>query len=237
MPVVLWSKGWLVWNGADMTGPTRDVRRPGGLRGAAFHRLRRLQGRRVAHAIVTQADVEFVSIETQGLAVRWGARHLLSLSAYAVALDRSLQLHGFGREASASLIADAVFTSIRRSRDFVDLVGRIRFRDRLDGVRWASARSKKLYYTAPDWEITDVEVPNGVGLDITRCVIAEFFASMDASELGERVICNQDHRSATRHGVGFARADTLMAGSDRCDFRYSVAPSVEDEPAGARAAP
>lgn len=191
----------------------------------------------MARAILTQADVEFASIETQGLAVRWGARHLLSISAYAVALDRSLRLHGFSREAAASLISDAVFASIRRTRDLVDLISRIRFRHRLHGVRWASAMSKKLYYAEPDWKITDVDVPDGVGLDITRCVIAEFFASMDASELGESAICSQDHRSAARHRLCFERSGTLMAGSDRCDFRYSANPSVEDEPAGARVAP
>ena len=237
MGVVLWSKGGSPWNGADMKAPTRAVRPPSGLRRAAFHRLRRLQGRRVARAILDQTDVEFASIDIQGLAVRWGARHLLAISAFAVALDRSLRAHDFSPEASASLISDAVFASIRRSRDLVDLISRIRFRDRLDGVRWASAMSKKHYYAEPDWEITDVEAPRGVGLDITRCVIAEFFASMDACELGERVICNQDHRSAARHGLGFARSNTLMAGADRCDFRYSIDRSVEDEPAFAKAAP
>ena len=68
--------------------------------------------------------------------------------------------------------------------------------------------------------MADVDIDEGFGMDITRCVVAEYFKALDASELCDRVICVQDARTATAQGVRFERTETLASGGSRCDFRY-----------------
>jgi ubiquinone biosynthesis protein len=82
--------------------------------------------------------------------------------------------------------------------------------------------ARRFYYTEPDWEMEDVPVEAGFGMDVTRCVVAEFFESLGMSEFCERVICDQDARDAAHRGIEFARTGTLAGGASRCDFRYHL---------------
>ncbi len=85
---------------------------------------------------------------------------------------------------------------------------------------WASSVARRFYYTEPDWEMHDVAEEGGFGMDVTRCVVAEFFASLGMSELCERAICDQDIRLAEQRGIVLERSGTLAGGAERCDFRY-----------------
>ncbi|MDH4277236.1 MAG: L-2-amino-thiazoline-4-carboxylic acid hydrolase [Acidimicrobiia bacterium] len=158
----------------------------------------------------------------------FGARHLLRVGAYAVALRRALDEVEYGANEANALISDIVFASIMSARTALYRLGRLRHRDPLDGAMWSSRVAQHLYYTKPDWEMDDVPVVNGFGMDVSRCVIAEFFESLDMADLCQRAICDQDIRSATHHGLVLERSGTLAGGAERCDFRYSVSDS--DQP-------
>jgi ubiquinone biosynthesis protein len=161
-----------------------------------------------------------------------GARHLLRLSAYAVALYRCLVEQGVDPEITTGLVSDAVFRAISPGRDAIAWLARRRHREVLAGARWASDLARRLYYAEPGWHIKDVPTEDGFGFDVTRCVVAEYFDRLDESELCERIICVQDTRSAARHGIRLVRSETLAGGGDRCDFRYRARSSIGKE--GAR---
>ncbi len=156
----------------------------------------------------------------------------MRLGAYAVALHGALIDHEIDPDAATELVSDSVFGAIRPSRDVLALVGRLRSRDRLDRVLWTSGIARRFYYTAPDWVMEDVTVEDGFGMDVTRCVVAEFFDSLGMSELCQRVICDQDERDAAHRGIAFERSATLAGGAARCDFRYHLAPGVAEPRTG-----
>jgi ubiquinone biosynthesis protein len=120
------------------------------------------------------------------------------------------------------LVSEVVSAAIRPGRGAIVAIARLRHRDRLRRAMWTSRLAKRLYYTEPDWVMIDVPVQGGFGIDVSRCVIAEFFASLGMPEFCQRVICDQDARDATYRGIDFERTGTLAGGASRCDFRYHV---------------
>jgi len=82
--------------------------------------------------------------------------------------------------------------------------------------------ARRFYYTEPDWEIEDMPVEGGFGMDVNRCVTAEYFDSLGLSEFCQCVICDQDARDATYRHIDFEPSGTLAEGAARCDFRYHV---------------
>ena len=59
-----------------------------------------------------------------------------------------------------------------------------------------------------------------INLDVTRCEYAEFFEQLDEPELGFLLVCSLDYDFADGAGVTLERSQTIMEGSDRCDFRF-----------------
>lgn len=200
------------------------ARPPNALRRAARQIISAELGGVVADTVVGLADETYPDAAGQIPATGRGARHLLRIGAYAAALHGALVDHGIEPDAANALVSDSVFTAIRPARDALVLVGRLRHRDRLRRALWTSSVARRFYYTAPDWVMKDVAFEGGFGMDVTRCVVAEFFESLGMSELCERVICHQDARDAAHRGIAFARSGTLAGGADRCDFRYHLQP-------------
>lgn len=196
---------------------------PGALRRAARGRFSIPLGRARANRIIRRADAGFPAVVVHIPPAGVGASHLLRIGAYAIALHDALLENDIADPAATRLVADAVFESIRRPRDALDAMARLRHRDPLRRVRWGSRLALRLYYSKPDWQSVPVAVADGVGFDITRCVVAEFFERVGKVELCEQAICQQDIRMAARHGYRLERSGTLAAGADRCDFRYRLA--------------
>ena len=61
-----------------------------------------------------------------------------------------------------------------------------------------------------------------LNVDVTHCRYSELMASLDASDLGELLICNHDSAFSLRAGVHLTRTQTRMAGSPHCDFRFRL---------------
>lgn len=192
------------------------------VRRAARRQLSRRLGAEKGAAVVARANDAYPAVAARIPKTRLGARNLLRTGAYAIALHRALVEARMDPGAANSLISDVVFAAILPGRDAFAMLAGLRHRDRLQRANWASDVAQRFYFTQPDWEMSDVPVDGGFGMDITRCVVAEFFASLGMSELCQRAICDQDARVAAHHGLDFARSGTLAGGADRCDFRYSV---------------
>ena len=140
-------------------------------------------GRVRAVAVLARADEEYSSIAAQVPATRVGARDLLHTASYAVALEHGLVEQGLQPGRARELVADAVFSSVIPARSFVFRVAGLRWRKPLERARWGSRLMRRFYYTSPDWIIEDVEIDDGFGFDVRRCVVAEFMASLGEAEL------------------------------------------------------
>jgi hypothetical protein len=68
--------------------------------------------------------------------------------------------------------------------------------------------------------------PNELRFDVVSCEYARFFNEIGAPELGFVLVCGADAPIAEGIGVGFSREQTIMQGSDHCDFRYVLEPEA-----------
>ena len=59
-----------------------------------------------------------------------------------------------------------------------------------------------------------------VNVNVTRCEYAAFFSQLDEPELGFLLVCSLDYDVADGAGVTLERSQTIMQGSDHCDFRF-----------------
>ncbi len=65
-----------------------------------------------------------------------------------------------------------------------------------------------------------VQVEDGFGIDVVRCPLADYFHSLELSELCDGTSCELDFRTTELAGVKLARTETLSRGNDKCNFRY-----------------
>lgn len=179
-------------------------------------------GADLAHEVIARAGLAYPAMVGDIPPTGHGANHLLRIGAYALALHKALVDQSVEPDIATGLVSDVVFAAIRPSRDALVSVARLRHRDRLRRALWTSRMARRFYYSEPDWEMEGVPVDDGFGMDVTRCVVAEFFEARGMSEFCERVICDQDARDAAHRGITFVRSGTLAGGAARCDFRYYV---------------
>ena len=114
------------------------------------------------------------------------------------------QAHRLVRQALGDQVRESIRTSTpsRASRDTVEWL--LRFSqagdaldlDRLDGAS------------------------DEINVNVTRCAYAEFFDQLDEPELGFLLVCSLDYDFADGVGVTLERSQTIMQGSDHCDFRF-----------------
>jgi len=93
------------------------ARVPRGLRRTARRELSARLDTNLADVIVAGADIEYPAVAAGVSNTGRGARHLLRIGAYAVALHRTLVEYGVGGEAATVLASDVVFAAIRPGRD------------------------------------------------------------------------------------------------------------------------
>ena len=62
-----------------------------------------------------------------------------------------------------------------------------------------------------------------LGYDVHACAYAELMQRLDATDIGQRLICNADFIDAAKLGWDLERTMTNMAGDGVCDFRFRTA--------------
>ena len=118
----------------------------------------------------------------------------------------------FGRERAHRLVRQALGSRVRESIRAATTLGRAR-----DTVEWALRISKA--GDVQDHDRLD-GAPDEINVNITRCEYAEFFDQLDEPELGFLLVCSLDYDIADGAGVTLERSQTIMQGSDHCDFRF-----------------
>ncbi len=162
-----------------------------------------------------------------------GARHLFGQGMFVIGLHRALCARGLAEDDAAAMASDVVFEANRPAHAWLHRIAAILSRDPWTRVRWQSRLLCRLYYRPPGWELHEVFVPAGYGLDVTRCAIAGYFRDLGLGSLCEQAICVQDERVARAYGgpagIRFTRRGTIAGGAGRCDFRYRpAAPPIAD---------
>lgn len=67
---------------------------------------------------------------------------------------------------------------------------------------------------------TLVDEADAIDVDVQRCAYATLMQDLDAADLGDLLICSEDHVAVARAGTRLTRTETHMLGADRCDFRF-----------------
>jgi hypothetical protein len=94
-------------------------------------------------------------------------------------------------------------------------------RDPQKRLKLATDLFRAFPFGAPSYEWRDVPTVDGViAFDCTKCPVAEFFGSHDASELCVQTWCRLDFPLAEKWGGRLQRTGTIAAGAAKCDFRW-----------------
>ena len=117
-----------------------------------------------------------------------------------------------GREQAHRLVRDTLGGQVRESIRAATPSGGSR-----DTVEWLLRFSQE--GDALDLDRLDAAADE-VNVNITRCEYAAFFSQLDEPELGFLLVCSLDYDIADGAGVTLERSQTIMQGSDHCDFRF-----------------
>jgi hypothetical protein len=128
-----------------------------------------------------------------------------------VPLVRAMEAE-IGREQAHRLVRQALGDQVRQSIRTATPSGGSR-----DTVEW-------LLRTSQAGDALDLDRLDGaadeINVNVTRCAYAEFFDQLDEPELGFLLVCSLDYDVADGAGVTLERSQTIMQGSDQCDFRF-----------------
>jgi hypothetical protein len=75
-------------------------------------------------------------------------------------------------------------------------------------------------FNSPGYRTRYVPTNKGLGFDVIRCPVAEYFRKRDVPDLGVGTWCMLDYTLAEMGGLRMARTKTLAAGDKLCDFRW-----------------
>ena len=83
---------------------------------------------------------------------------------------------------------------------------------------WESPRVKRTH----TYSITE-NTSNSVTYIVTECIWAETFKSLEATDLGDLMMCQTDFASAKAYNpkITLTRSKTIMNGDECCDFTYT----------------
>ena len=154
-----------------------------------------------------------------------GAVFTTHLAAATLALHEALLEYGLTSDASYEVIYEIGWRIYAKMAVPPALLARALTRDPLKRMQLATDIFRFFPFGAPGYTWRDAPAAaNVVAFDCTRCPVAEFFASHDASELCVRTFCKLDFPLAERWGGRLVRTGTISAGASHCDFRWHVEP-------------
>jgi hypothetical protein len=94
----------------------------------------------------------------------------------------------------------------------------------LDRWRAGMAASTELVGDAVEVNVLEMG-EESFDFDVTGCRFAQLFRELGEPELGAAIVCAMDDTVVAEIGAGeveLARTGTIMAGAERCDFRYRI---------------
>lgn len=161
-----------------------------------------------------------------------GARMNVRLAALTVAAYKALRAEHVARDDAVELVGDITWQVYGPANRLIgfgtaaigrDPDARMRRRVRL--------LMEHFPFNPPGYEVEWGSHPHGQTFDVLRCPVAETFHQLldrdEAVELCEGTWCNQDWAQAELWGGHLERTTTLVAGADRCNFRFLTGPTPQ----------
>lgn len=174
----------------------------------------------VRDSVLASADRQYEKLAPKiAMAVTPGGRLEMRTSAYLLALFRAMRAAGISEDRAYASLSRAFFQVMRRVWQLPDAIVPPVLSP-MTRTKLQARMARALVFRDPDWAMREIAWDGRFGLDVTRCVLRDFFASEGAEPLCDAVVCREDVLMADERGVRFTRTGTLARGDARCDFRY-----------------
>jgi hypothetical protein len=132
---------------------------------------------------------------------------------------------GVERDYAIELISDVTWKVYEKWGSLRRFLARKRPPDLTRRVRNDGTVALTFPFNPPGYIARWVPTDDGIGYDMLRCPVAGYFRAQGAADLCVASWCNLDYALAEMWGGKLVRTKTLVAGDDRCDFRFKM--SVE----------
>ncbi len=154
----------------------------------------------------------------------FGSRMNVRLAALSLAMLRSLTANGMDRKYAIELIGDTCW----KIYQYWGRVGRFLGRfSRRDPIQDHAKRISKdgswpmsFPFNPPGYRARYVATQGGLGFNVIRCPVAEYFHTHGSEDLAVGTWCMLDYPLAEMIDMKLVRTQTLAAGDAECDFRW-----------------
>ncbi len=100
-----------------------------------------------------------------------------------------------------------------------------------------AAVSLSFPFNAPGYRIEPIAASAGVAFDVVHCPVGSYFRQHGAVDLCVASWCNLDYALSELTNQKLVRTETLVQGSDRCDFRILPLSNIRSKDSGRRGGP
>lgn len=157
----------------------------------------------------------------------FGSRMNVRLAVLTLAMLHSLTMNGIERRYAIELIGDTcwkIYQSWGRVGRFLGwLSRRDPIKDHARRISKDGSWPMSFPFNPPGYRALYVPAKGGLGFNVIRCPVAEYFHARGASDLAVSTWCMMDHPLAEMVGMKLVRSQTLAAGDQQCDFRWFTA--------------
>lgn len=156
-----------------------------------------------------------------------GSRLNVRLAALTLALLRSLMDAGIERDYAIELIGDTCWNIYQYWGRVGHFLARLSSRDPIKNhikrVGKDGSWPMSFPFNPPGYRARYVPTKDGIGFNVIRCPVAEYFRTNGAADLAVGTWCMLDYPLAEIVNLKLVRTQTLAAGDDKCDFRWLAA--------------
>lgn len=159
----------------------------------------------------------------------FGSRLNVQLAALTLAFLRALMEAGVERDYAIELIGDTCWSiyqywgRIGRGRFLARLVPSPRSPEQEQVLGADGSWPLPFPFNPPGYRARGVPVKDGVGFDVIRCPVADYFHEHGAADLAVNTWCMLDYPLAEMLDLRLVRSQTLARGDKLCDFRWLAA--------------
>ena len=154
----------------------------------------------------------------------FGSRMNVRLAALTLAMLRSLTNNGIERAYAIELIGDTCWKIYQYWGRVGRFLGRLSGRDPIQGhakrIGKDGSWPMSFPFNPPGYRARYVAAQGGLGFDVIRCPVAEYFHTHGSEDLAVGTWCMLDYPLAEMIEMRLVRTQTLANGGPQCDFRW-----------------
>ena len=153
-----------------------------------------------------------------------GSRMNVRLAALTLAMLQSLTANGIERKYSIELIGDTCWKVYQYWGRVGRFIGRLSRRhpikDHARRIIKDGSWPMSFPFNPPGYRARYVPTQGGLGFNVIRCPVAEYFHTHGSEDLAVGTWCMLDYPLAEMIDLKLVRTQTLAAGAPHCDFRW-----------------